>query len=185
MPHAKDAALIGSVILLDPATGNPIGPSGTLGRQTAALSESVVLASDHANVPVTGTVAATQSGSWAVNSTPALSAGSTQVISMSRQASVLATGISIKSSAGRVHYFDVYNPNAGVVFLHFYNTASASVVAGTTTPVWSVPILPNSQRSDWLPNSFSFGTAISITATTTATGGTAPATGIFAGIGYI
>lgn len=83
-------------------------------------------------------VAATQSGTWATNSTPtAATSGGCTIASTVSAASTNAT--STKASAGQVYSVVVTNTNAAVRYFKLYNKASAPTV-GTDTPVFRVAI---------------------------------------------
>lgn len=86
------------------------------------------------------------------------------------------TPLVLKSSAGQLGTIQCYNPNSSQVYIQFFN-ASTGIVIGTTIPLLSVAIGPTSTGGLALANpGINFSTAISIVATTTATGSTAPAT---------
>lgn len=88
----------------------------------------------------------------------------------------------IKATRGRVTWYHIYNPNSVVIYVHFYDLAAASVVVGTTVPVVSLAIPSITGAPVTLDGSVLYGipfaTAISVAATTTPTGGTAPATAL-------
>lgn len=131
-----------------------------------------------------GTHAVTQSGTWSVTATPSVSATATGLTAF-RNAALTNTATTVKAAAGRVHYFDFYNPNAAVVFVNFYNALIANVTVGTTTPVWTIAVPPGVSRSDYLNSSISFATGISVSVTAAVTGNTAPTTPILANVAYI
>lgn len=97
---------------------------------------------------------------------------------------LVATAQEVKASAGKVYGYYLYNPESAVTFVHFYNTASGSVTVGTTNPLFTLQIPPASAANLMSEIGITFGTAITIAATTTAGGSTAPATGISATIWY-
>ena len=90
---------------------------------------------------------------------------------------LVATSQAAKGSAGQVYGYYIYNPEAAVTFVHFYNTASASVTVGTTNPLFTIPVPAGSAANLWTNHGIPFSTAISVAATTTAGGNTAPTTG--------
>lgn len=97
---------------------------------------------------------------------------------------LVATAQAVKASAGKVYGYYLYNPEAAVTFVHFYNTAQGSVTVGTTNPLFSLQIPAGSAANLMSDIGITFGTAITIAATTTAGGNTAPATGVSATIFY-
>lgn len=89
------------------------------------------------------------------------------------------TVVSIKSSAGEVGMLQCYNPNSSQAYIQVFNIASGSVSLGSSTPTLSIPIGPTATGGWALANpGINFSTAISIAATTTATGSTALSTAV-------
>lgn len=117
---------------------------------------------------------------WLVQDVPAISGGlSTFMASGSDGSSILvATAQAVKASAGQLYGYYVSNPEASKTYLHFYNTAQGSVTVGTTNPLFSLEIPAGSAANVSLPQGVAFGTAITVAATTTAGGNTAPSTGL-------
>lgn len=111
--------------------------------------------------------------------TPSANGGcSTFMASGSDGSSILvATAQAVKASAGNVWGYYVYNPEAAVTFVHFYNTASGSVTVGTTNPLFTIAVPAGAAANVGFPYGIAFSTAITVAATTTAGGNTAPATG--------
>ncbi len=91
---------------------------------------------------------------------------------------LVATAQAAKAAAGKVFGYYIYNPESAVTFVHFYNTAQGSVTVGTTNPLFTLPIPPTSAANLMSEIGITFGTAITVAATTTAGGNTAPATGV-------
>ena len=89
------------------------------------------------------------------------------------------TAVQVDSSPGVLSSIYCYNPNSVVAYIQIFNVASGSVTVGTTTPSQSYGI-PASQASGIaLPvQGINLTAAISVAATTTATGGTAPSTAL-------
>ncbi len=84
------------------------------------------------------------------------------------------TVANVKNAAGNLFGLFVVNPNASVIYIQFYNTASTPVLG--TSVVWWVPIAASYCGPVQLPYAINFTTGIGIGAATTATGGSAPAT---------
>lgn len=82
----------------------------------------------------------------------------------------------VKSSAGMVYGWVIYNPNTSVAYVQVFNTTS--VTLGTTTPLYSIPVPASGVASEFNPVGITHDTAIAIAATTTMKGNTAPATGL-------
>jgi hypothetical protein len=102
-----------------------------------------------------------------------------------RDAALTNTDVAVKASAGRVYGYHVYNPNSSDIFIQFYDAGTGAVTVGTTTPKLSL-VIPGGGVLDAmsLPVPISFGTAITVAATTTAGGGTAPTTALVANVVY-
>lgn len=84
------------------------------------------------------------------------------------------TATSIKGTAGQVYGWYIYNSNASVSYVQFYNVASGSVTPGTTGPTFSIGIPATSGANVHFNSGIAFGTAITIAITTTRSGGTSP-----------
>lgn len=107
------------------------------------------------------------------------------IIATYRDADIDNSAQAVLAAAGKVVGYHIYNPNTSEVFLQFYNTAAGGVTPGTTTPVRTIIIPPRGVIDTALPYELPFSTAITIAATTTATGGTDPTTGLVGEIDYI
>ncbi len=92
--------------------------------------------------------------------------------------SALSTTVqTIKGSTGQLGMLHCYNPNSTQIYAQVFNAASGSVTLGATSPTLSIAIAPTSTGGWALPSpGAQFSTAMSIAATTTATGSTAPST---------
>ena len=92
-------------------------------------------------------------------------------------ANLTATIVAVKATGGFVAGVHCYNPNASEIVLQFFNSVPAGATLGTTTPYLIVPIAPTA-TGGWVfsPLDVGFSTAISVAATTTSTGNTAPGT---------
>lgn len=95
------------------------------------------------------------------------------------------TAVAIKASTGRVYYYHIYNPNVTGAFIQFYNVAAGSVTVGTTAAQRILFIPAGGVLDTPITIPWSFSTAISYAATTTATGGTALSTAILANVDVI
>lgn len=91
----------------------------------------------------------------------------------------------IKASAGRIYYYHFYNPNGAVAYIQLFDVASASITLGTTPPTRVVAVPPNSVIDTPFFIGQSYGTAINLAATTTATGSSAPTTNLTATVDFI
>jgi len=77
----------------------------------------------------------------------------------------------VKSTAGQVYWIHAMNLASSTRFLKFYNATAASVTVGTTVPDLTFPLATQGDTNGAgftlsIPNGISFGTAITIAATT-------------------
>lgn len=92
---------------------------GSLGQKAMAASLAVTVASDQSAVPVSGTVAATQSGSWIVKDSVASTSTLSNVSSSATNVTLLA------SNANRLGA-TFYNDSTQICYLKFGATASST-----------------------------------------------------------
>lgn len=90
----------------------------------------------------------------------------------------------IKASAGKFGGYYIYNPNSSATYVIVYNVAHGSVTVGTTTPKLVFCIPATSGANLELTVGIAFDTAMSIAATTTGGGNTAPTTALEAMVWY-
>lgn len=150
-------------------------------RRIDTLATSAGTSGDWATVNQTA-----EGGAWSTLAPTTTSGLSTFMASGSDGSSILvATAQVIKATAGNLYGYYLYNPEAAVTFVHFYNTAAASVTVGTTSPLFTLQVPAGSAANLMMPYPVAFTNAgWSIAATTTAGGNTAPATGVSATIWY-
>ena len=101
-----------------------------------------------------------------------------------RDADIDNTAQACKTSRGRLYGYHVQNPNASDAWLQFYDAATGSVMVGTTTPKLSLIVPANGAIEALFAVPVEFETAITYAATTTATGGTDPTTGLVGNLFY-
>lgn len=94
------------------------------------------------------------------------------------------TAQAVKASAGKLGGWYIYNPNAAATYVILYNTAQGSVTVGTTNPLMVLCIPAASAANLEVTNGIAFSTAISVAATTTGGGNTAPSTALEANFWY-
>jgi len=96
------------------------------------------------------------------------------------------SAVQIKGSAGNLYGYNIYNPNGAVMYVQIFDALAASVTLGTTVPKLSYAIPPNGYLDNALgdESKIGFSTGITIAATTTANGNTAPSTGLTANISF-
>ena len=124
-------------------------------------------------------------GSVSVSSTTIGASASVVGHSWYYNAALSNTDVAVKVTAGRVYGYDFYNPNTTGAYIQFFNALIANVTPGTTVPTFSIFLPPLSGRDMYNTVPKSFATAITICATTTATGGTAPALPVEARVDYL
>lgn len=94
------------------------------------------------------------------------------------------TKIAVKASAGNIYGVMFLNKGGADAYVQIFNALSAGVTLGTTPPLLSVWVPPGGAWEEKFTGEakLSLGTGITVAATTTSTGSTAPATGIHAHI---
>lgn len=95
-----------------------------------------------------------------------------------------STAQAVKASAGTLGGWYIYNPNATATYVIIYNTAQGSVTVGTTNPQMVLCIPATSAANQEFGNGINFTTAISVAATTTGGGNTAPSTALEVNLFY-
>lgn len=94
------------------------------------------------------------------------------------------TAQAVKASAGKLGGWYIYNPNATVAYVIVWNVATGGVTVGTTNPKLVIPIPATSAANLEIVNGVTFDTAITVAATTTGGGNTAPGTALEANFLY-
>lgn len=91
----------------------------------------------------------------------------------------------VKTSAGNFYGYHIYNPNSSVVYIQVFNTTSGTTTVGSTSPsfVLAVPALGALDAMS-APLPVAFSTAITLAATTTFNGSTAPSTPVVTDVFY-
>lgn len=104
---------------------------------------------------------------------------------MYRKADLAATAAAVKASSTRLFTVNIDNTaNAAKTYVHFYDALAANVTVGTTVPVKTL-VVPASGGYDfyWVkPPAFAIG--LTIAATTTVGGLTAPSSSVLINIDY-
>lgn len=160
-------------------TARTSGTQNWILRLGSYATEPIPAAQVSATQPVSGTVTAT------VASTTIAASASVVGLSWYYNGALSNTDVTVKAAAGRVYGYDFYNPNTSGVYVQFFNALIASVTPGSTAPTFSLFIPALSGRDMYHTVPKSFATAITICATTTATGGTAPTLPIEARVDYL
>lgn len=112
--------------------------------------------------PVFATLTPNTTGGWSVNSQTALT----------------NSKVAVKASAGNFGGYMVYNPNSSVSYVQIFDVASGSVTLGTTAPTYVIPLPATAAANVEFTAGINHATAITLAATTTATGSTAPSTAL-------
>lgn len=94
------------------------------------------------------------------------------------------TAQAIKASAGKLGGWYIYNPNSAATYVILYNVASGSVTVGTTVAKMILCIPATAGANLDMTSGITFDTAISVAATTTGPGNTAPSTALEANFWY-
>lgn len=122
----------------------------------------------------------TSDGALWVTQAPSTSNGWSTFMASSGDGSTALTNTAqaVKASAGTLGGWYIYNPNATATYVIIYNTAQGSVTVGTTNPQMVLCIPPTSAANVEFGNGINFTTAISVAATTTGGGNSAPSTAL-------
>ena len=169
------------------------GSTTAVTQATAAnLNATVSIASAQTLATVTTVSAVT-------SITNALPAGTNAIGFVSENASASSTGWSvnyqtalsntktaIKTSAGLMAGWHLYNNNTAVTYIQVWNLATASVTVGSTAPTWII-VIPAGGWEDFTPTmpGIAMNTAITVAATTSASNNTAPTNAIVGNFWYI
>jgi hypothetical protein len=177
-----------------PSKGQAVmGTDGTNPRIISTTTAGAVNIADGGNsITVDGTVAATQSGTWNINSIttlPSLAAGTntiggTYVVANATGGTTLfsnagtSTKTQIGTGAKKLYWIHVMNLKSAVLYLQVFNNTSAGVTLGTTSPdlVFPIPTQGNTNGAGFnldFSAGVAFGTGLTFAITTTATGATA------------
>jgi hypothetical protein len=91
----------------------------------------------------------------------------------------LTTTINVKASAGQLYGYAYSNPNSAVAYVEFYNTATTPGTIGSTTNlIYEMMIPAGAAANIALPIPIYCSAGIAVAVATTATGSTAPTTGL-------
>lgn len=93
------------------------------------------------------------------------------------KAALSTTVFAVSAAPCTLNSYYIYNPNSSVAYVQLFDVAAGSVSLGTTTPKWAIGI-PASSGANLSRLKMAFTTALSVAATTTATGSSAPATAL-------
>ncbi len=104
----------------------------------------------------------------------------------SYQSALSSTKTAIKASAGNLYGWHFYNSNNSVVYIQIFNKTTANVTVGSTAPDF-VLVLPQGGFLDdpSLAYPYGFSNALTVAATTTPSGSTAPTNAINCTFFYI
>ncbi len=105
-------------------------------------------------------------------------AGTSGGWSVSSQTALTNTDVAVKASAGQLGGYMIYNPNTSVAYVQVFDATTVSVTVGTTTPTYVLSIPAASAANLELTCGVAHATAITVAATTTPTGSTAPTTAL-------
>lgn len=92
------------------------------------------------------------------------------------------TAASVKSSAGNLYGFSIYNPNSSLCVMQVFNTSS--VTLGTTQELLDIPVLPTGGNNMVLNFPVNFSADIYVASTTAAHGSSTCSTGMLINVLY-
>jgi hypothetical protein len=125
------------------------GSAVTTGNGTAAGSQRVTIASDS-----TGSIAATQSGTWTAQPVPGTTNGASTCVAQSA-ASTNATNC--KASAGLLYGVEVINTTSTIYYLRLYNLSSSPTCSSATGFIRTIPIPHGSGAGAGIANFYTVG----------------------------
>jgi hypothetical protein len=105
-------------------------------------------------------------------------------LDMYQNLALLATKQAVKATPGGLYGWHIHNPNTSNAWVQLWNLASASVTVGTTAPHLTLFVPAEGGVEMIFPLGLGFGTAITAAATTGASNGTAPSTGLVVNLFY-
>lgn len=175
---APPIAFLSSLALLLPPVQVPTYRTGQLLTAGAALPATCNIGEAFLkNTTTAGLYICTATNTWG----GATGAGPSSKASWTAQTTTVRT---VKGTAGTVTGYYIYNPNAAVAYVQFFDVASATTVTlGTTVPDITLGI-PATAGANLLGDGLTFSNGIKFACTTTATGLTAPSTGLDVNIYY-
>lgn len=144
------------------STGNGVSGTGVQRVTIASDSTGQVTLAAGSNTVGSVNILPNTTGGWSVNSQTALT----------------STKVAVKASAGTFGGYMIYNPNASVTYIQVFDVASGSVTLGSTTPTYVIPIPAGAAANVEFTLGINHVTAITLAATTTATGSSAPSSSL-------
>lgn len=117
--------------------------------------------------------------------TVSLTSSSSNGVSTFGNNALTSTGVQIKSTAGGLYDFTLFNPSIATTYFQFFLLPSASVTVGTTAPSLVIGVAAGATVTQALTVPRTGGTGLTICATTTPTGSTAPATAAVVTVGFV
>lgn len=164
----NSAALLSAVQSAIPAGTNAIG-TVTIQNASGSAIGTVTVQNANSSAPVFGQLV------------PGTTLGWTSVLVNG----ITTTVTTVKSSAGKVSKLYCYNPNSSVAYVQVFNATPSSVTLGTTTPLGSYGI-PATNAAGYAMATLgeNYSAAISVAATTTVKGLTAPSTALDCNVSY-
>ncbi len=155
----------------------PAIPAGSNNIGTVNISD------NGGSITVDGTVAISAIAGGSITASGQVSLSSTATASAAWSVQMYAaqttTVQTVKGTGGVLAGYMIYNPNSSVAYVQIFNAATATTVTlGTTTPVMVVPIPPTSAANVTTDVGLGFTNGIKLACTTTATGSSAPSTGL-------
>jgi hypothetical protein len=95
-------------------------------------------------------------------------------VSTFRSADIDETEEDVKTSAGKLYGWAVYNDHSAEIHLQFWNATAANTTPGTTTPLITFPIAGGASANFYFSDGVTFDTAITVGATAGFSDATAP-----------
>lgn len=152
--------------------------TGTFWQATQPVSLATNTPTLQAGSSIVGKVGIDQTTPGTTNAVQTV-AGTTGGYSKIKYAAQTTTVQTVKGTVGTLAGYMIYNPNSSVAYVQLFDVATAtSVTLGTTVPDVILPIPATSGANILSDTGIAFANGIKLACTTTATGLTAPSTGL-------
>jgi hypothetical protein len=90
----------------------------------------------------------------------------------------LTTSAQVKTVLGNFYGYAIYNPNASAVWVTYYNQTTVPTIGSTTNLIFEVGIPAGSTINVSFDDGIVFSSGLYVAVATSATGSTAPSTGV-------
>jgi hypothetical protein len=146
--------------------------SNLIGQVALSDGTNVIGVSGHPMV-VDGTVTATLTANSTVTDVPAISGGWSSIVAQA----LSNVAVTVKSTAGQLGGYSIFNPNSATEYVFFYNTAS-STIGSTSNLLYQIGIPGGAAANVEFGKGIAFSTCIYVAASSSPTSSVAPTAGL-------